>query len=283
MNRQKKINLMYKNIKKINNSLDGELLYLGYDINYVLSDKCYSKILENSDFNDNTFKPDTNYNIKKMIKFNPQYKHKPNDINPTIWSFKNIIDSEFSKHLVIKKYEKILEQNYKKIKEEFNNILNHLEIHPENNITNKTGQWKRISIIGVDNKYNQKIVKYIPTLKKILDEFNIAYGFGFVFFSRTYPNTFIEPHYGSSNLRSRIHLGIDIPEPDSTSITVNGLKKNWKNGGAFTFNDSYLHSSINNGTKPRDILIIDVFNPLLNGKNLEFFKKPEVYNFGKLK
>lgn len=80
-------------------------------------------------------------------------------------------------------------------------------------------------------------------------------------FSVLTPGTHILPHRGVTNTRVVCHLPLVIPE--DCAITVGGERREWREGEAVAFDDTYEHEAWNRGTRTRVVLIIDVWNPHL--------------------
>jgi hypothetical protein len=53
----------------------------------------------------------------------------------------------------------------------------------------------------------------------------------------------------------RCHLGLSVP-PDCW-LHVGDFKKTWENGKTLVFDDTYIHSAVNNSDQPRVILLLD--------------------------
>ena len=155
-------------------------------------------------------------------------------------------------------------------------MLKKIELHPENNFSLNKGSWKRLSIFGIHgwNKLDHRLEKLIK------NNFDISTSHGLVFFSQTEPLTEIKGHFGSSNIRLRIHLGIDIPI--ETGLVVKGETLYWKEGKVLIFDDSYFHSSYNNSNTKRTVLIIDIYNPYLNNEEKKILNYAIMKNLGKL-
>lgn len=98
----------------------------------------------------------------------------------------------------------------------------------------------------------------LPLLEKVPDNC-LEYSWCDALFSRHTPGMHLHPHYSVDNLRVRIHLGINIPQP--CSLTVNGIQRTWAPGSCLAFEDCYLHNTANDADTPRDILIIDIWHP----------------------
>jgi aspartyl/asparaginyl beta-hydroxylase (cupin superfamily) len=74
--------------------------------------------------------------------------------------------------------------------------------------------------------------------------------------------TRIPPHTGVTNTRTTVHLPLVVPE--GCGFRVGGDVRAWRVGEAWGFDDTIEHEAWNEGDRPRAILIIDVWNPLLN-------------------
>ena len=82
-----------------------------------------------------------------------------------------------------------------------------------------------------------------------------------VMFSILDPRTRIPPHTGSINARTTVHLPLVVP--DGCGFRVGAETRAWKVGEAWAFDDTIEHEAWNDSDRPRAILILDVFNPLL--------------------
>ncbi len=83
-----------------------------------------------------------------------------------------------------------------------------------------------------------------------------------VMFSILEPRTRIPPHHGSSNVRTTVHLPLVIP--DGCGFRVGAETRPWRLGEAWAFDDTIEHEAWNDSDRPRAILILDVWNPLLS-------------------
>eukprot|EP00730_Choanoeca_flexa_P014083 TRINITY_DN6023_c0_g1_i2.p1 TRINITY_DN6023_c0_g1~~TRINITY_DN6023_c0_g1_i2.p1 ORF type:complete len:533 (+),score=113.78 TRINITY_DN6023_c0_g1_i2:83-1681(+) len=86
------------------------------------------------------------------------------------------------------------------------------------------------------------------------------------------PGTHIKPHFGPTNHRVRLHLGLDVPESGAV-LLVDDNPVHWANGKAFAFDDSFIHEVWNNSTQPRTVLIFDVWHPLINESDRPHFRR----------
>ena len=52
----------------------------------------------------------------------------------------------------------------------------------------------------------------------------------------------VRPHFALANDHLRLHLGIDVPEPDDVDLNVGGVRHGWEQGRVIAFDDSIVHS-----------------------------------------
>lgn len=74
--------------------------------------------------------------------------------------------------------------------------------------------------------------------------------------------TRIPPHTGVTNVRLTVHLPLIVPE--GCGFRVGGDVRDWREGRAWAFDDTIEHEAWNDSARPRAILIIDAWNPLLS-------------------
>jgi aspartate beta-hydroxylase len=82
-----------------------------------------------------------------------------------------------------------------------------------------------------------------------------------VMFSILEPQTRIPPHTGSSNVRTTVHLPLVVPA--GCGFRVGSQTRRFEAGKAWAFDDTIEHEAWNDSDRPRAILILDVWNPLL--------------------
>lgn len=80
-------------------------------------------------------------------------------------------------------------------------------------------------------------------------------------FSMLTAGTHILPHYGTSNIRSVVHLPLIVPE--HCALKVDDQTIPGKAGECFAFDDTFLHEAWNRGDATRTILLMDSWNPHL--------------------
>jgi aspartate beta-hydroxylase len=91
-----------------------------------------------------------------------------------------------------------------------------------------------------------------------------------VMFSALDPHTRIPPHTGSTNVRLLCHLPLILPGP--AGFRVGNETRDWKMGEAWVFDDTIEHEAWNDADELRVILIIDIWNPLLEPEEQELVK-----------
>ena len=82
-----------------------------------------------------------------------------------------------------------------------------------------------------------------------------------ILFSVLEPGGHIIPHFGQSNIRLTVHLGIIIPH--GCNIRVGDETQTWSEGELLVFDDSFEHEARNVGESQRIVLILEVWNPYL--------------------
>ena len=81
-------------------------------------------------------------------------------------------------------------------------------------------------------------------------------------FSILQPRTRIPAHTGSTNVRTTVHLPLVVPE--GCGFRVGSETRLWVEGKAWAFDDTIEHEAWNDSDRPRAILIVDAWNPLLS-------------------
>jgi aspartate beta-hydroxylase len=90
-------------------------------------------------------------------------------------------------------------------------------------------------------------------------------------FSILQPRTRIPPHTGTSNTRVTIHLPLIVPP--GCGFRVGAEVREWREGEAWTFDDTIEHEAWNDSDQPRAILIIDAWNPFLSEAEREVVRR----------
>ncbi|MFZ5608608.1 MAG: aspartyl/asparaginyl beta-hydroxylase domain-containing protein [Pseudomonadota bacterium] len=82
------------------------------------------------------------------------------------------------------------------------------------------------------------------------------------YFSILAPGARIPAHCGQVNSHVTVHLPLHVT--DEASLKIGGKTHHHRPGKAFVFDDSFEHSAANDGSKPRVVLIFEVWNPQLS-------------------
>jgi len=81
------------------------------------------------------------------------------------------------------------------------------------------------------------------------------------FFSVLAPKTRIPAHTGVTNTRFIVHMALVVPP--SCGFRVGAETREWREGRAWVFDDTFEHEAWNDSDKPRVVLIFDVWNSFL--------------------
>lgn len=134
-------------------------------------------------------------------------------------------------------------------------------------------------LFGTDGK-NEELASLCPVTTQTIESLPLCTNFGFVMFSGTEPGTHIARHCGSSNLRQRTHIGIEVPEPDACKIRVGPEWRQWRQGKTIAFDDSFEHEVIDDGKLDRVVLSIDTWHPDLSAADIAVLGHPVFKRFG---
>ena len=155
----------------------------------------------------------------------------------------------------------LLEANWRDIAQDWRDVAMALdkripeykEIDPYQDIS-KTGAWRmfmfRLMYLDVPGN-----VELCPRTRALLHH---CRGVRNAFFSILEPGAHLPAHIGPLSSVYRYHLGIVVPEPDKCELVVDGVSLRWHEGEGFLWDDRYMHTSTNHGTKPRVVLFLDV-------------------------
>ena len=89
------------------------------------------------------------------------------------------------------------------------------------------------------------------------------------FFSVLAPRTRIPPHTGVTNARYIVHLPLVVPP--GCSYRVGAERREWREGNAWVFDDTFEHEALNDSDEPRILLIFDVWNCFLGAAERDLF------------
>lgn len=85
-----------------------------------------------------------------------------------------------------------------------------------------------------------------------------------ILFSVLRPQSTIMPHYGVTNTRLVFHLPLVVP-PDCALHVVDRGEHHWREGEPMMFDDTFLHEAWNRSDRARIIVLMDCWNPHLDG------------------
>lgn len=232
---------------------------------------------------------ETNHGLK-MYYCKPYVRGDPRFRNPTKWKYSLLESRPFwrSNH----KDAEIIESNAEVIRKEVNDALRKTDAmldHPDMRTEVSSGKWSWMSLYGIGGK-NETFCKILPRTAKIVESTRLCVPFGFAFVSRIQPQTHIEQHTGSSNLRIRMHLGIEVPKYENgnsgklfeSAIRVGTEKKSWKQDEVMTFDDSFEHEVDYKSGNSRTVLIVDIWHPDMTQAEISIFSEDIFGKFGRM-
>ncbi len=198
---------------------------------------------------------------------------------PTVWHCRSLKSKPWIDEDSAAK--RLLEQNAQEIKSEYQKAREFLRTHPDNESLVDRGQWRGLFLYQASGEKNEDVCSLCPTTTRVVESLPICRNFGFVQFSVLEPHTHIQAHCGSSNLRLRHHLGVEIPEQGNVTLRVGTKARSWQQDKCSMFDDSFRHESTHNGDKTRVVLIVDLWHPGLTDADIEFLSHPVFQSFGK--
>ncbi|MFF8618464.1 aspartyl/asparaginyl beta-hydroxylase domain-containing protein [Streptomyces sp. NPDC015350] len=133
--------------------------------------------------------------------------------------------------------------------------------HPNSRNLARSGRWSAyyFHLLG---QVNQRNMDSCPRTSAVLSGISGADSAGMSYFSVMDPGTHVAPHCGFINVRVRCHLGLVVPE--GCAMRVHDETRDWTEGMAFTFDDSFDHEVWNKSEGIRAVLLFDVWHPDLN-------------------
>merc|ERR1711966_416141 len=165
-------------------------------------------------------------------------------------------------------------------KEYLENVASKLTMHPDQRTEiEKGGQWDWNFLYGTTGK-NDEACDRVPETTVVVHSLPTVYNYGFVFFSRLKPGTHIMQHTGSTNLRIRLHLGLDVPE-DTVQLRCGTEWRPWVDGDIIAFDDSFEHEVLHKGKLHRSVLIMDLWPDQLTEIERDILNLPLLGRFGR--
>ena len=130
--------------------------------------------------------------------------------------------------------------------------------------SNVGGKWARYEITGASSELNDdtgcshQTPAACEMLQKIWAQTPVAVlraGF-----SAIEPGTWIKPHYGMTNSKLKLHLGVTVP-PDCARMRVGKNTKQWVQGEVLIFDDSFEHEVHNDCKQDRVVFQLVLSHP----------------------
>jgi len=125
-------------------------------------------------------------------------------------------------------------------------------------------EWSSIHLIQA-GKYNNELLEKCPKTQEVLKQLPLPVLSGNApeaFLSVLKPGAEIKPHFGLSNIKLTVHLGLEIPI--DCSIRVGQDVQSWEEGKVLVFDDSFEHEAWNHSDQERKVFILEVWHPDLS-------------------
>jgi hypothetical protein len=165
---------------------------------------------------------------------------------------------------------KNLEADWTVILDEFRNLQDYCRPYPTEPGRVEGVGWNSLWLYH--GHFYEKMAQRCPRTLELAQGLNhCGDSLGGVFFSVLKAGTTIKPHFGPTNARLRLHLGLDIP--NDCWLEVAGERRAWKQGECLLFDDSFLHQACNESETDRVVLIVDLWHPELRSEEAEALKK----------
>jgi len=199
---------------------------------------------------------------------------------PPVWHCRGLVSRPFFSDGG--ETQRILEENADTVVDEFRNLPSELATHPDNASLMDSGRWTGLFLFQASGERNEAVCTLFPKTASIVERLPLCRNFGFVMFSGLDAGSHVVAHCGSSNLRLRYHLGVEIPEPEAATLYVGRESRGWSQGKVFAFDDGYRHEVRHEGKQRRVALVIDVWHPSLTAEETAVLGDPVFQRFGKV-
>jgi aspartate beta-hydroxylase len=170
-----------------------------------------------------------------------------------------------------------LEENFGLIREEARNV-ERAAFHRESEGLQRSGAWDVFMLYQRGRKIAENCV-LCPVTTQIVEEHQTVRTLaGAIYFSRMSPGTHIKPHRGTTNMRVRCHLALEVPDGDCALRAGTEIRQ-WQQGRAMVFDDYYEHEAWNNTGEDRIVLIVDLWHPQLTPREIAVIEGMQRYAF----
>jgi aspartate beta-hydroxylase len=141
------------------------------------------------------------------------------------------------------------------------------EFQEESEAIPRDGAWS-VAFLYERGRRDERHCAMCPQTAAIIERYRTHRSLGgMVYFSNLAPGTYVSPHRGPTNLRVRIHLGLDVPP--NCGVMVDGRVREWTPGRCIAFNDMFLHEVWNWSDRRRLVLVVDLWHPDLSDREVE--------------
>lgn len=127
------------------------------------------------------------------------------------------------------------------------------------------GHWGQVVLCEGGQVFEDNCRAFPETWKIVSSVPEIMAGAGAVYLSWLEPDTHIVPHFGPTNTRLRVHLGVKVPT--GPKLRVKDQYLTWQEGKCLVFDDSFEHEVWNPSSEHRVVLLIDIFHPDLSAED----------------
>lgn len=161
---------------------------------------------------------------------------------------------------------KVLEDNWRDIRGELDEILKHREAIPsfvelsqDQKKIASDERWKTFLLYGF-GKPMESNCRHAPKTAALLAK---VPDLQTAFFSILGPHYHVPPHRGVSKTIMRSHIGLIVPKDrENCTIRVEDQTLSWEEGKGFVFDDTYDHEVWNNTDEDRVVLLFDFTRPM---------------------
>ena len=146
-----------------------------------------------------------------------------------------------------------------KVMQHRNDLPNFQDLSPDQKRLSSDDGWKTYFFYAYGLKAWRNC-RRCPETTRLLKE---VPGMKTAFFSILAPGKHLPDHRGPYKGVLRYHLGLIIPQPESScAIKVNGEVRHWQEGKSMIFDDTYRHEAWNESDRDRVVLFMDFVRPL---------------------
>ena len=219
-----------------------------------------------------------NYGINRLYYAEPKFDGITESA-PTVWHCTTLQATPW--HDARGPVVQTLEQHSAEIANEFVEVRRLMQENPDNPTLIDSGYWGGLFFYSTTGELNPTLAETCPITLRVIESLPLCKRFGFAAFSQLAPGSHVQPHCGSTNLRLRVHLGINVPEPKKAKLRVGTKWRGWQAGKCIAFDDSFEHEVVHEGKKNRTVLITDIWHPELTDEEIDILSHPVFSRFGR--